>query len=112
MPHGKTTLHPQGRSNLPILSSWAQNWTMRDGRFRWGTQGVIVSQQPSLPSRVTDWLVRLSLTTGLGSLVTRFLARQLTSPQRLPVRRTPDELGFDWEERTCVTEDGYRLRGW
>ena len=40
------------------------------------------------------------------------LAMRLSKPPRLPVLRTPDEVGLTYEEVSFKTEDGLELSAW
>jgi alpha-beta hydrolase superfamily lysophospholipase len=64
-------------------------------------------------SRLSRMLLKLSMASGVGYPATVYLvSRWLTKPTRGPLRRTPADLGLAFEELTCRTTDGYRLRGW
>ena len=72
-----------------------------------------MSQLPSRPSRLTEWIVRVGLSSRIGVLAAEyFIARWLTKPAHKRISRTPLELGLSWEALTCVTEDSHSLRGW
>src|SRR5262245_25689413 len=75
--------------------------------------GEIVAQPPSKPSRLTEFVVRVGLSSGIGALAAEYLiARWLTKPAPQRIGRTPSELSMSWEALACVTEDLHNLRGW
>jgi uncharacterized protein len=72
-----------------------------------------VSKRPPKPSRLAEFMIRLGLASRVGSHAAQFLiARWLTKPTRARIRQTPSQLGLDWSDLTCLTEDGHRLHGW
>jgi alpha-beta hydrolase superfamily lysophospholipase len=87
--------------------------TMLDVSRSTAQAGEIVAQPPSKPSRLTELVVRVGLSSRVGSLAAEYLiARWLTKPACSRIGRTPSELSLAWEALTCATEDLHQLRGW